>query len=97
MSLEFSHYPLTPSHHRRPGFGALGQTVHLMKARKFIAQTPRRTSPENLSVAIPLLNQFTGRELRAELDDYCYGEAGVLAARLSNLANTSRAGGQIER
>lgn len=62
MSLEFSHYPLAPSHNLRSGFGSLGQTVRLMKAREFIAQ---ENLAENLSVTIHLLNQFTGRELRA--------------------------------
>lgn len=96
MSLEFSHYPLTPSHHLHSGFSTLVQTVHLMKACKFIARRLGEPRRESLCHH-PLLNQFTGREPRASLDDYCYGEAGVLVARLSNLANTSRAGGQIER
>lgn len=48
MSFEFSHYPLTPSHHLHSGFGTLGQTVHLMKARKFASENLAK----NLSVTI---------------------------------------------
>lgn len=64
MSLEFSHYPLTPSHHLRSGFGTLGQTVRLMKACEFAAQRLGEPRRESLCHH-PLLNQFTGRELRA--------------------------------
>lgn len=96
MSLEFSHYPLTPSHHLHYGFSTLGRTVHLMRARKFIARRLGEPRGESLCRR-PLLNQFTGREPRAQRYDYCYGEAGVLVARLSNLTNASGAGGQIER
>lgn len=67
-----------------------------MKAHKFIAQRLAEPREESLCHH-PLFNQFTGRELQAQRDDYCYGVTGVLGARLSNLANTSRAGGQIER
>lgn len=92
-------FPITPSHpHHRllAGAGSLRQTVHLMKVCKFISQRlqePRRESFSNYL----LLNQFTGRELRAQLGDYCYGEAGALIACLSNLTNTPGAGSQIER
>lgn len=52
MSLEFSHYPLTPSHHLHCGFDMLGQTVHLMKARNFIAWRLSENLAENLTVTI---------------------------------------------
>jgi len=64
-----------------------------MKASEFASEN----LAANLFRRHPLLNQFTGREPRASQYDYCYGEAGVLVARLSNLANASRAGDQIER
>lgn len=67
-----------------------------MKVWKFIAQRLQEARRESFC-NYPLLNQFTGRELRAQRDDYCYGEAGVLISRLSNLANTPRAGSKIER
>ena len=65
MSLEFSHYPLTPSHHLRRGFGMLGQTVHLMKARRFTAQRLSENLAENLTVTVlSLINlQVVSRRL----------------------------------
>lgn len=96
---EFQVFPLPPSHpHHRlhSGTGSLRPTVLLMKVCKFIAQRlqePHRGSFSNYL----LLNQFTGREPRARLGDYCYGEAGALIACLSNLTNTPGAGSQIER
>ncbi|KAG7495722.1 hypothetical protein JOB18_004247 [Solea senegalensis] len=64
---EFGVFPLASSHHLiipLAGFGMLGQTVRLMNAWKFITLRLGEVRRESFCHR-RLLNQFTGRELRA--------------------------------
>lgn len=96
MRFEFSHYPFTPSHHLHAGSAAPGWTARPNEGRR-IQRTSSAEPCRGSFCRPPLFNQFTGREPKKRRDDYCRGAASVLAGGLSNPANTSSTGCQIEQ